>query len=96
MSVAEPDWRVSGSQDPAGYVVIWGSYGTLRVDPATGAVLEYDPQGNDREYGDIVRFDPATLTNGDSDILGVGFWDAKGGYTPAMRFDPEKDRWVDV
>jgi hypothetical protein len=67
-------------------VTIHGNYGTLTVHVSTGIVVSYDPEGNEPEYADIKRFDPADLARcpGGGDILFFGFWDDQGRYFGAI------------
>lgn len=70
--------------------IIQGSAGILRVNRDTGEILEYDPDGfvgvGDDDYSHIERFDPATLTDDNLDILECGFWHSGNQYEP-----PEPD-----
>lgn len=78
-----------------GTITIYGSYGSLRVDRHSGAVLHYTPYPDDTaEYADIARFDvnEARLHYADEwpgisrlDIIRIGFWTAAGAYIPNDR-----------
>jgi hypothetical protein len=56
--------------------VVFGGYGELTVDRATGNVVSYEPSGDGSDYEDIVRVDiPESLNNGNNtDILFCGLY----------------------
>lgn len=79
-------------------MIIRGSYGTITIDRITGSIISYEPfDADDAQYSDIVRFDPATLPDvPECDILGVGFWDDKGGYEHPMEWSETEGIWIDT
>lgn len=81
-------------------VLIRGSYGTLTVHRATGAVVGYDHEGNLEPdsgpkdgYRDIAFVHPGHLSLGEADILDVGFWTVDGVYIERLAWDPEQELW---
>lgn len=82
-------------------MIVYGSYGHLVVDEATGNVLEYVREdGATNEYADIVRFDLAEYAeyNGgldDTDIVLIGFWTDAGKYCQPD-YDDRKGRGPEI